>query len=178
MASKLSTGIEPVLIQTDKSCIVSIYYTQFSTNINKNHIINTSFVRPGIRPLGANKTGFNLINFHFDICGKLSIIRNDRNILKQKKLWDQNYQCLSYTRIVFYKLLTLLGIFGMPTCSVFPICEEYPVLHRVSHRVVVSAIYTLVEKIRVHVFPLMTNAVTISHIVWSRNLPWDILRLF
>ena len=46
---------------------------------NKNYKFITSFVN---RPLEANKTGFNLIFFQFDIRGKLSItllsyLRND-----------------------------------------------------------------------------------------------------
>ena len=57
-------------------------YKQFSTNIkNKNPKIDTSFVRPGLRPLRADKTGFNLIIFHFNIRGKLSIIRCDKYLL-------------------------------------------------------------------------------------------------
>ncbi len=48
---------------------------------NKNHKINTGFVRQGLCPLGANKTGFNLTIFHFDILRKLYIIRCDTYIL-------------------------------------------------------------------------------------------------
>ena len=43
--------------------------------------MNTSFVSPSLRPPGANKTGFNLLIFHFNIRGKLSIIRCDEYIL-------------------------------------------------------------------------------------------------
>ena len=46
----------------------------------KNNKINTSFVSPCLCPLGADKTGFNLKILHFDIRGKLSIIRCDRYI--------------------------------------------------------------------------------------------------
>ena len=42
---------------------------------NKNHKIKHSFVWPGLQPLGANKTDFNLITVHFYICGKLIIIK-------------------------------------------------------------------------------------------------------
>ncbi len=49
---------------------------------NKNHKINTSFFSPDLRPLGADKPGYNRIIFHFDIRGKLSIIRCDKYILK------------------------------------------------------------------------------------------------
>ncbi len=48
---------------------------------NKNPKINISFLRPGLRSLRADKTGFNLIIFHFNIRGKLSIIRCDKYIL-------------------------------------------------------------------------------------------------
>ena len=53
--------------------------TVFYEYQNKNHKINTSFVSPGLRPLAADKTGFNLNRF--DIRGKLSIIRCDKYIL-------------------------------------------------------------------------------------------------
>ena len=36
-----------------------------------------SFLSPCLRSLGAYKTGFNLIVFHFNIRGKLSVIRCD-----------------------------------------------------------------------------------------------------
>ncbi len=55
--------------------------TVFYEYQNKNHKIDTSFVSPGLRPLAADKTGFNLKIFHFDIRGKLSIIRCDKYIL-------------------------------------------------------------------------------------------------
>ena len=59
----ISAGLEAVLSHTEKSCIIS-YYRQFSTKIkNKIHKINTSFVNMGLRLLGANKTGFNSIEF-------------------------------------------------------------------------------------------------------------------
>ena len=51
--------LEPVLSQAEKSC-TSSNYRQFST------------------PLGADKTAFNLIIFHFNIHGKLSITRCDK----------------------------------------------------------------------------------------------------
>ena len=49
--------------------------TVFYEYQNKNHKIKT------LRPLAADKTGFNLKIFHFDIRGKLSIIRCDKYIL-------------------------------------------------------------------------------------------------
>ena len=45
--------------------------------LNKNNI-NISFVSPGLQTLGANKTGFYLKIFHFDIREMLPIIRCDR----------------------------------------------------------------------------------------------------
>ena len=39
-----------------KSCIASYYRQFFQKYQNKNHKITTSFVSPGLRPLGANKT--------------------------------------------------------------------------------------------------------------------------
>ena len=77
----LSAGLEPVLSLTEKSCVAS-NYRQFSTNIKIKIIkLKPSFVSPGLRPLAADKTGFNLKIFHFDIRGKLSIIRCDKYIL-------------------------------------------------------------------------------------------------
>ena len=61
----ISGGQEPVLIHTEKSCIVS-YYVQLSTNIKMySHNIKTSFLSPCLRHLGDNKTDFNLIIVHF-----------------------------------------------------------------------------------------------------------------
>ncbi len=60
----------------------------------KNHKIITRFVSPGLRPLGAVKTGFNRIFFYFDIQGKLSIIRCDKYIFliwHSKKNYIMNY---------------------------------------------------------------------------------------
>ncbi len=53
----LSAGLEPVLSQTEKACIASNY-----------------------KHYAADKNGFNLKIFHFDIRGKLSIIRCDKYI--------------------------------------------------------------------------------------------------
>ena len=61
----ISAKLEPVLSHTEKSIIAST---------NKNHKIHNNFVSLYLRPLGANKTGFNLVIFHFNIRGKLSII--------------------------------------------------------------------------------------------------------
>ncbi len=58
----LSTGLEPVLSQTEKSCIAS-NYRQFSTNVKIK--------------IGAKKR----INLHFDIREMLSIIRCDKYML-------------------------------------------------------------------------------------------------
>ncbi len=55
--------------------------TVFYKYQNKNHKIKPSFVSPGLRPLAADKTDLNLKIFHFDIRGKLSIIRCDKYIL-------------------------------------------------------------------------------------------------
>ncbi len=55
--------------------------TIFYEYYNKNHKINISLVSTGIRPLRANKNGFKLIIFHFDIPRKLSIIRCNKYIL-------------------------------------------------------------------------------------------------
>ena len=46
-----------------------VLQTIFQEYLNKNHKINTIFVRPGFRPPGANATSFNLF-FCFYICGK------------------------------------------------------------------------------------------------------------
>ncbi len=73
-----SGGLELFLRQTEKSCIAS-YYKQLSMNIKiKNYKINTSFVSQGLWPLEANKTVCNLIIFHVNIHGKLSMIRCDK----------------------------------------------------------------------------------------------------
>ncbi len=55
---------------------------------NKNHKINTRFVSLGLRPLGADKTGFNRLIFHSDICGKLSIMRCDKCILHRYLFYE------------------------------------------------------------------------------------------
>ncbi len=72
----LSTGVGPVLSQTKKSCIAS-NLRQFSTNIKIKIIryITVLLARAFGPSLGANKIGFNLKNFHFEIRGNLSIIR-------------------------------------------------------------------------------------------------------
>ena len=54
-----------------------------------NHYIKTSFVRPCLRHLGANKTGFILIIVHFHIREKLynyAAINNYSNF-ERKKTW-------------------------------------------------------------------------------------------
>ena len=57
------------------------------------------FVSPGLRPLAADKTGFNLKIFSFDIRGKLSIIRCDKYILKPKNNWKFVYVLLFHMGI-------------------------------------------------------------------------------
>ena len=63
-----SADLEPVLSHTEKSCI-ALYYRQFSADVKIESI-------PVLLALtfGPNKTGLNLIIFHFNIHGKLSII--------------------------------------------------------------------------------------------------------
>ncbi len=78
----LSAGFEPVLSQTEKLIMYSILlHTIFYEYQNKNNEIYNSFVNPGLQPLGPNKTCFNLIIFHLDIHGNLSIIRCAKYIL-------------------------------------------------------------------------------------------------
>ena len=72
--------------------------TLLSINIKvKNHKIYTSVVSPIFRPLRlrAIKTGFNLMILHFNICGKLSIIRCDKCLLSFYQLQLELY---FYTR--------------------------------------------------------------------------------
>ena len=83
----LTAGLELVLSHTEKSCIAS-NYRQFSMNI-KIKIIKAR----------ANKTGFNPIIFHFDIRGKLSIIRCDKYSFRQLKITANIY--LSHRIIAF-----------------------------------------------------------------------------
>ena len=53
-------GLVLVLCHTEKSCKASTC-RQFSHEyLDKKHKINTSFISPVLRPLGAKKTGFNL----------------------------------------------------------------------------------------------------------------------
>ena len=61
----------------------------------KNHKIDTSFVSTALWPLGANKTGVNLIIVHFDIRGKLSIIRCDKYILLYTFTYMKALDCFS-----------------------------------------------------------------------------------
>ena len=92
----------PILSLTERSCKAS-NCRQFSTNINIKII----------KSLGANKAGFNLILFHFNIGGKLS--RYDAINTKSKKLrkalkkysFDQfNHNLISIKSLTFV-LLTL-----------------------------------------------------------------------
>ena len=77
-----SMASNPNWSQTEKSCIAS-NYNQFSTNIKIKimKLIPVFLSWAFDRPLGAKITGFNLIIFHFDIRGKLSVIRCDKYIL-------------------------------------------------------------------------------------------------
>ena len=50
-----------------------------------------------IAPLRANKTGFNLIILYFNILGKLSIIRYDKQLFKSN-LFDENINNKSFFR--------------------------------------------------------------------------------
>ena len=64
----ISAGSEPIHSHTEKSCLASLK--------NMNHKINSSFVRP----VGGYKTGFNLINFHFNTRGKLLPITRKQGV--------------------------------------------------------------------------------------------------
>ena len=63
-------------------------------------LIDTSFVSPNLQPLKANKNGFNFIIFHFDIRGKLFIIRCVNNY----------YSILNATYILLYNAGYYIGI--------------------------------------------------------------------
>ena len=58
----ISAGLELGLSQTEKSCI-DLIIDNFPRIMNKKHKINTNF----FWPLGANKTGLNIIIGHFCI---------------------------------------------------------------------------------------------------------------
>ena len=70
MASKyiIIAGLQLVVGHTEKSCVIS-YYRQLFSNDLINHEINISFVRLGLRRLGACKTEINFMIFHFTIRG-------------------------------------------------------------------------------------------------------------
>ena len=87
----ISVGLEPVLSYNGKLCIAS-YYRQFFTNIKIK--INTSFVCQVLWSFVSNKTVVNLIVFHFNIYGKLSIIQWDKQltIIKFLDKFNENYQ--------------------------------------------------------------------------------------
>ncbi len=76
-SKQLSAWLEPVLSHTDKSCNAS-YCRHFSTDIKI--IINNTFVGMVLWPIEANKTGFNLIIFYFNIPDELSLIQCDKYI--------------------------------------------------------------------------------------------------
>ena len=75
-------------VNNTKKIIIALYYNQFSIHIKIQIII----VIPVLlhRAFGANKTNFNLISFHFNIRGKLSIIP-----------WDNNYYQTALGRFSF-----------------------------------------------------------------------------
>ena len=76
----LTAGLESFLSQTEISRITS-NYRQFSTNIEIKIIkLIPVLLARAFGPSGL-KIGFNRIIFHFDIRGKLSIIRCDKYIL-------------------------------------------------------------------------------------------------
>ena len=58
-----------------------------------------------LRPLGANKIGFNLTILHFNICGNLSIIRCDKNyctIAVSVRVYTfHEYLTISFQHIIF-----------------------------------------------------------------------------
>ena len=70
----ISAGLEPVLNRNEKSFIAS-YYGQISTKMK----IKITQLMP-VLLARANKTGLNLLIFHFNISGKLSIIPCDNKI--------------------------------------------------------------------------------------------------
>ena len=74
----MSAGLEPVLGHTEKPCI-ALYNRQFTTivKIGIMKLIPVLLART-FSPIRANKTAFNRIIFHFNIRGKLSIIRYDK----------------------------------------------------------------------------------------------------
>ena len=80
----ISAGSEPIHSHTEKSCLASLK--------NMNHKINSSFVRP----VGGYKTGFNLINFHFNTRGKLLPFTRKQGV-KMRYLEKKLYQLFFYS---------------------------------------------------------------------------------
>ena len=74
----MSAGLEPVFSHTEKSCI-ALYYRQFFTNIKMKIIKLIPVCCSGFCPLEPNKTCLSILFFYFDIRGKLSNIRCDKN---------------------------------------------------------------------------------------------------
>ena len=56
----------------------SYLYNHKKFKIIKRYLVLKQTLILKLRLLGANKTGFNLLIFHFNIHGKLSIIRCDK----------------------------------------------------------------------------------------------------
>ena len=59
---------------TEIQCVGNQYF-KIEIIANKYHEIINIFVRQDLRLLGSNKTGFNLLFFHFHNRGKQSILR-------------------------------------------------------------------------------------------------------
>ena len=69
--------LDLIRFQTRHKIMYSIVLQKFSMNFKMKIITNnTSFVSLGLRPLGANKTGFNLKVFHFHIHDVLKVRLN------------------------------------------------------------------------------------------------------
>ena len=60
---------------TEESCI-ALYNRQFSTNIKKNHKINTSFISPGFSVSRSTKTAFNLKFQYLLRCDKKTFLKS------------------------------------------------------------------------------------------------------
>ena len=73
----ITAGLEPVLNYTEKLCIAS-FYRQYSTNIKLKIIkLKPVLIAMAFGHAGLRKLVLNLKIFHFDIFGKLTIIRCD-----------------------------------------------------------------------------------------------------
>ena len=135
---------------------------------NKNPKINTSFVRPGLRPLRADKTGFNLIIFYFNIRGKLSIIRCDKYILWHSDT-NPNFICDNRLGLTFLKMLH--GLDRLVLNSIYPITIKIsiPVIITISFCLVISRWFLAVQ---------MTSSSRILFILISWTFTSSILSIF